>query len=273
VDKSSEAAQVQQRTIDSIFAARDYAAGQVDVILIAKVDPAEFDYFRSEMSQFPATVVAPLTKTSADLGIQFNIPRKLPILDDVINLHGLLPQDCFAETSKDYLIITNMDICLQPFFYAEVARILGAGADCFAINRRTLDKGLLYRDMSESYTAHGKRHPGHDCFVVPLSILGSFILKTHILGIGLVFRPFLLNCILRSRNFHEFDDAHLTFHYGDDMDWDSDKYADYSGCNWNSLIEVYNGSENLIRAATADQRCWLAKFFNSDFFPKFYDVA
>lgn len=267
VKEDSEDFVVHQKTIESLLLAREYAQDYVDVTFVLKVDKDELDFFKGKYSQ-PFFVFHCIEKSSADLGINFNVPRTLPVLSEIIKL----PEE--GINTHSHMVFTNMDICIQPFFYCEIVKIIKSGFDCFVINRRTIPKDLLYKPLEEAFVSDGDKHIGHDCFVVPTRILSKFNIQDHLLGIGFVFRPFLLNCILHSENFHEFDDVYMSFHYGDDMEWKSDKYSDYLEHNKNLMIKVYAESKQMIEDAYESKQKWIKRFFPFDFLPKvsFKDV-
>jgi len=261
--EDSEEKATQDKTIESLVNAYEYAREFVDVKLVMKVDPEEADYFRLRFD-YDFVEFSEIKLTSDMLGQNFNVERKLPVLSDLVDLTEI-EKSGGCNIDEDFVVFTNMDICVQPFFYTELAKNICAGFDCFVVNRRTVDKSLLYKSLLESYASDGAKHIGHDCFVLPMRQLKEFYLKDHILGIGFVFRPFLLNCILNSNNFKEFDDAYLTFHFGDDMEWKSDKYSDYLEHNRNMLIQVYEGLIDQINEIDETKKEWIRKFFSFDF--------
>ena len=264
--ENSEDYLVQSKTISSIERARDYARGVVAVEVLAKVDPEEREHYQHSLGP-KGFVVEELSRDARDLEQDFQVERKFPLLPDLVDLTHCSLLENGDPSPETYVIITNMDICVMPYFYAEVAQMIASGRECFVINRRTVDKDLMYRELEEAYIPSGDQHIGHDCFIVPLDTLRQFRLEDHILGIGFVFRPFLLNCILRSRNFHEYDDVYLTFHYGDDMVWKSDKFSDYQQHNKEALIRVYRDHLEEVASAPEEKQRWLHKFFSLDFLP------
>lgn len=263
VSVDSEDFLVQSRTMESIKFARDFAESVVDVEVVAKIAPDDVPELQDKLMD-EGFSVAELTESSADLPKKFKVPRELPLLRDLVDL------TCLNEPVKkgEYIVFTNMDICLKPYFYTELARLVSQGFETFVINRRTVEKGLLYANPSEVMFSDGEKHIGHDCFVVPRENLEKFYLKDHVLGIGFVFRPFLLNCVLLSKTFHEFDDVYLTYHFGDDMLWKNEKYNDYLEHNKDQLIQVYNRFLPEISALTPEKRRWVEKFFSLSFLPK-----
>ena len=264
VPLESEDNLVQKRTFESINLAREYAKDYIDINIIAKVDEKEVEQFEQQLPQ-NHLYVAKLNKLSEDLDKKFRVPRRLPLLNDLVSLPQPLSKNIDDD---DYLIFTNMDICVQPFFYAEVSQMIKRGFSCFVINRRTVDKDLLNQPLANSFASDGDKHIGHDCFVLPAKLLQKFRLKEHILGIGFVFRPFLLNCIMHAENFHEFEDLYMTYHYGDDMTWKNDKYADYLEHNKQMMIDVFTDNLTLIQNLPLEKQKWINKFFPFDFLPK-----
>ena len=121
---------VQQITFSTMAAARTYSDGQVDVDMVT----SQFDEDRAMIpAYFRAT--PDLDRSVLDVAA-FRRPRKLPLLADIL-------ERLYRHTTADYLLFTNVDIALQPHFYAAVARIAAAGHDAFVINRRTLPDSFL----------------------------------------------------------------------------------------------------------------------------------
>lgn len=263
VNEDSEDFLVQNRTIESLMKAIEMTKDLLDIKIIFKVDSNEVAYFKNKYN-FEYIYVSELKTDSSLLEKEFNVKRNLPLLNDLVNLDVPDLSELNME-DDDLVVFTNMDICVQPFFYSEISKIYNAGCDVFVINRRTIDKELLEKELSHSYFATGDKHIGHDCFVLPIRKLKKFNIKEHILGIGFVFRPFLFNCILHANNFHEFDDAYLTFHYGDDMDWKNEKYSDYIDHNRDLLIDVYREGKDMMRTQSEKKQALFDKFFSFDF--------
>jgi len=253
----------QKKTLDSLFNALHFVGRNFEVILLMKVFDVDYDYFSELYGSCSKVCIVKLTTETSKIHPPFKTPRQLPLLDDFLNLE-ILSRDA---NDDDIVLVTNMDICVQPFFYIEILRIRNTGRDVFVINRRTVSKELINDELIEAYVSEGDKHIGHDCFVFPFKLLKLFDIRDHILGIGFVFRPFLLNCILHATVFDEFDDVFLTFHYGDDMSWKDDKFDDYLEHNKNRLIAVYRDNQDLIELANADERKkkWIDKFFNFSF--------
>lgn len=102
--------------------------------------------------------VSPLTRTVQDVG-DFQIPRPLPLLFDVLELGAA------AAKPQDFLIYTNSDICLQPYFYGAVRQLISAGYDAITINRRTFGDQRTGPLDPLMMAEVGQPHKGYDCFV------------------------------------------------------------------------------------------------------------
>lgn len=264
-DKESQQFKEQERTLETLFNAVSFTPEMIKVQLVLKVDPDDYSYYKSRFND-KEHIVVELKESSTTIGKNFKVPRNLPILSDMLDLTELSLNE---NKSESLVVVTNMDICVQPFFYAEIARIYSSGIDTFVVNRRTVPKELIDTELEESYFSDGEQHIGHDCFVFPYQKLKLYDIREHILGIGFVFRPFLLNCILHSDTFMEFDDSYITFHYGDDMDWKNPKFDDYLEHNKQLLIDVYKSNlpivESLSKTKDVEKLAWIEKFFSFGF--------
>lgn len=263
VDESSPAFIEQKKTLDSLFTAINFLDESTNVTIVMKVSEGDYPYFEQHYKQNKNVKLLKLATDSSHISPPFNVKRELPLLNDLLDLNAIN----MDIQEHDLVVVTNMDICVQPFFYMELLRIRNTGKDIFVVNRRTIPKELIEEDLVDAYVSDGEKHIGHDCFVFPISALQKFDIREHILGIGFVFRPFLLNCILHSENFAELDDAYLTFHYGDDMFWKNEKFSDYLEHNKQKLIEVYKANKPLVDSAKQNpkKKVWLDKFFSFGF--------
>jgi hypothetical protein len=253
--ENTESAKIQARTLESLSNAAEFSKGIVKVEYIVRTDPKEGD-FKSILDRLPKYTYAPLKLYSSDVG-DFTVTRRLPILSDMFTVD-------ITHEKDSYVIYTNMDICVSPFFYTECARLLGNGTECMVINRRTVDKRFIDMSLQEGFLSEGIDHPGHDCFVFPSAFLKNAKLPDSILGIGYVFRPLLLNCILNFKDkFKEFGNFYLTMHFGDDMEWKNPKYEDYLEHNKNQLIKIWRQFSDLISTETANP--YVADMINKHF--------
>jgi hypothetical protein len=214
---------IQQITFQSMLTAQNQAGDQEVSLLSAQ-------YPEDHPMLFPGFgPTLDLVRSVLDVA-QFQIPRKLPILQDILNR-------AYEQSSSPYVIYTNVDIGVQPHFYQTVARFIEQGYDSFVINRRTIsDHYSSLTQMDQIYQDAGKAHRGWDCFVFPRSWIPDFRLGAICIGAPLVGLAFLSNLLALSKNFKEFREEHLTFHLGDDKVWNRKKLDDYRQHNYTQLM-------------------------------------
>jgi hypothetical protein len=214
---------IQQITFRSMLTAQNLADDQ-QVHLLSSQYPED----RSML--FPGFEPTPdLIRSVLDVA-EFQIPRKLPILQDILD-------QAHQHSTAPYVIYTNVDIGLQPNFYRAVASFIDQGYDSFVINRRAIsDHDISPSQLDEIYADAGKPHRGWDCFVFPRSWIPDFRLGTICIGAPLVGLALLSNLIALSENFKEFRNEHLTFHLGDDKTWNRKSFSDYRKHNYTQLI-------------------------------------
>ncbi len=162
----------------------------------------------------------------------FKKKAKLPILADII-------KSAHVNSDADYLIYSNIDIALLPYFYDTVAAIIRRGYDAFAINRRTITDKLNKVDEIALMSAQiGESHYGHDCFVFKKELADNFNLGNVCIGINWVGRVFIWNLIAYAKSFKEFKNLHLTFHIGNERRWKDPLYEDYVQHNKTEAMKV-----------------------------------
>lgn len=250
---AGEDARIQSKTIESIGTALSLARKACDVDLISFVSEHDFQC----VPKISASHVV-LEQSIAEF-VDANKPN-LPLFGEIVNRAR---NNCNAH---DFLIFTNMDICLQPYFYLEVHRLIARGFDAFVINRRTIRKSQINdRSLLNSYQSFGESHPGHDCFVFRRDLLDVFYLLNHCIGAGFCFRPLLLNMILFSDNFCEVTDSRLTFHYGNDETWRDTENQILTEFNRNELIGCYRHLQKSYPEKFAARQDLIGQFFSLGF--------
>ena len=190
-------------TFETMRVARDFASGQVAVKLVATQYPEDRalvpDYF---------TIAPDLERSVLDLA-SFGIKRKLPLIRDIMDrLYDAAPE-------ADYLVFTNNDIALMPYFYVAVNALIDSGYDALVINRRIVLSD--YRSLAEiplMYAEADQKHEGHDCFVFRRETFPDFKLDDICVGMPYIGRVMLWNLFCFGTAFKEFKDMHLTFHLG-----------------------------------------------------------
>jgi hypothetical protein len=220
----SDLAMAQPITFASIRQARDFARDSVRVNLLS----AQFAEDRPAVpTDFSAT--PDLNRSVADLA-GFATPRKLPLLRDLL-------QRLYDHANCDYLMYSNVDIALMPYFYSAIQQIAAHGYDAFVVNRRTIPATFnTSADLPSMYSQLGQPHPGWDCFVFKRDLFPRFVLGNACIGIPRVGLTLICNLICFASHFQEIKDAHLTFHVGNAMSWNHPDLADYKRHNTTEFL-------------------------------------
>ena len=206
-------------TFETMRVARRFAAEQVAVELHTAQFAEDGPVVPNDFQRTPD-----LTRSVLE-GRTFLHPRRLPLLADI--LHRL-----YEGTDASYLIYTNVDIGLQPFFYVAIHRFIEAGYDAFAINRRTIEDTFRgAEDLPLMYASQGRPHPGWDCFVFRRDAFPRYDLGDVCVGAPRSGLVLLANLIAQADRFQVFRHAHLTFHCGDDRPWYGPSGAAYAAHN------------------------------------------
>lgn len=156
----------------------------------------------------------------------FNIPRKLPLVFDIL--------DKFKEIDADYYIYTNIDIHLTKDFYNKVYEYIISGFDGMTINRVTIfNDNLNDINIDDLYNMvdNGEFHPGLDCFVFKKETLEKIPRVDFCIGINYFDKYLYYSLHKYSQNSLHLLKSKLTFHIGDDRDWLNDKFQDYRDYN------------------------------------------
>ncbi len=223
----SEADRTQRLTFATMSQARELAEDRVAVAVRAVCFPEEERYARQFFED-----VRFLNRSVLDVA-QFRVPRKLPLLFDVLAAAAAGP--------ADYCIFTNVDICLVPWFYQFVAALVDLGFDAVTVNRRTLrhyswEQGLGPLHLVEM----GELHPGFDCFIFAADLVRQLQRTDSCIGAGWVMRSLLYNLVAASRNMLMLTDCHATYHLGRDEAWNRPELQDYIDFNMRQAQAVLN---------------------------------
>lgn len=220
VGPSSDLHIAQPVTFESMRVARDLAAASSTSVELCAVNFPEDDeivppFFRRGEH---------LKRSVLDVAT-FSIPRKLPLIKDILD-------SIVVKSEADYIIYSNVDIGLLPHFYSSVASIIDEGHDAFMITRRTLSK--QYTEVSQlwrMYADIGDRHSGNDCFIFRRAAYADYYFGDACIGARVFAKVLGLNLILHAKSFRHFKDLHLTFHIGNTRAWRDNKYIDYERHN------------------------------------------
>lgn len=236
VGPSSDLFLAQPITFETMKAARRSAAGEVEVELFSTQYPEDRAIVPDGFRTTPD-----LERSVQDVGL-FELKRKLPLLKDVLDR-------LYAATDAEYLVYTNVDIALMPFFYSAVSSRIDEGFDALVINRRTIS--ARYSKCAQiplMYAQLGRKHEGHDCFVFRREAYPRYALAQVCIGIPWVGRVLLWNLFCYAGKFQELADEHLTFHVGsgNEKTLQAREYQDY---------RTYNRGEAAKAMAALESRC------------------
>jgi hypothetical protein len=220
VPPSSDLMIAQPITFATMDAAKKFAQNRASVELYA------VQYCDEARIPLPRSFIrtCDLTRSVSDVA-SFRKKRKLALIKDILDI-------LFESSSADYLMYTNVDIALQPYFYQVTADIIREGYDAFIINRRTIPghyKNL--DDIPLMYAETGEAHPGWDCFVFKRDLYPRFMLSQTCIGTDWIGRAMITNMVPLAKRFKVFKDLHMTFHIGDERVWGSDEFSDYAAHN------------------------------------------
>lgn len=227
VDNSSDLFIAQPITFETMRTAKKFSNNQADVNLYAIQLREELTFpLPGQFIKLPG-----LTRSVSDIK-NFNINKKLPLIKDILDA-------LYESGSADYMIYTNVDIALQPYFYRAVSRIVQEGYDAFIINRRTIpDKYKTIAEIPLMYAEIGEKHQGWDCFVFHRSLYPQFQLGDTIIGTGWFGRVMITNMACFAKRFTVFEDLHLTFHIGNEKAWKNPQWEDYVKHNKNECKKL-----------------------------------
>jgi len=231
-DTTSDLYVAQPITFETIRRAKQYANGVVDVELYSA------QYIEDRHIAPSYFIPTPdLVHSILDFG-NFREKRKLPLFKDILN-------NLYEATDADYLIYTNVDIALQPYFYVTVNAIINENYDAFTINKRIIsDKYKFIDEIPLMLAERGGIHGGHDCFVFKREVYPKYVLGNVCLGIGGVGSTLLLNLVCHANCFALFSDKHLTFHIGDEHLWRDVSYSDMLAFNKKERRKAIGKLEN-----------------------------
>lgn len=178
----------------------------------------------------------------------FRVPRRLPLIFDIVAKPAAEPDDIF--------VYTNIDVSLVPQFYLVLAELFRRGADCAVLNRRTI--AGIYRDASDLAIMSievGEPHKGFDCFAFRAGLRDEMVPFSSCIGMGSVMLPLLYSLLARAELPTVLLDAHATFHVGHERSWRAAEYSDYTDFNKSEVDRVFDAlcSEPEVRSRLVER--------------------
>ena len=220
VAKTSDLVIAQPVTFATMDRSLKFAAGTADVSLYA------VQYEDEEQMPLPDSFIRTpgIDRSVKDIKT-FKKKRKLALIGDILDR-------LYHNSGADYLVYTNVDIAVQPYFYQFAAKIIEQGHDAFIINRRTVSDTFKRPDeIPLMYADLGEKHKGWDCFIFKRSLYPNFDLGTACIGANWIGRVMITNMACFAKEFKIFEDLHLTFHIGNERLWKSGRFEDYTRHN------------------------------------------
>jgi hypothetical protein len=222
VAPTSDLVIAQPITFETMHTAQKFTGNRADI----NVQLYAVQYADEERIPLPGSFIRThdLTRSVVDAG-NFRVKRKLALIKDILDI---LYESCDA----DYLIYTNVDIALQPYFYQVAADFIRQGFDSFIINRRTIPGHYKsIEDIPLMYAEIGEKHPGWDCFIFKRELYPRFLLGNACIGADWIGRVMLTNMATLATQFKVFTDLQMTFHIGDGRVWQTNEFSDYAEHN------------------------------------------
>ena len=235
VDSSSDLCVAQPITFETMRIARESASGQVHVVHFYTKYADESPLIAEGFQETPD-----LNRSIADI-TAFRRKRKLALIKDILDR-------LYNSTDAEYLIYTNVDIALTPYFYKVVDQLIEQGYDALIINRRSISKAYTkVQDIPLMWAQVGKPHQGCDCFVFKRSVYPHYQLGTAFVGSGRIGLILAVNLYYHATRFKQLRDSHLTFHIGRDEVWQSADLRDervHNDNEFKKLLAYYDVRHN-----------------------------
>ena len=199
-EENAELFAAQQITFKSILKARSYSAEQ-------NVKLYSVSFFGSDLESVPNDFTQ-LPKLNRRISNIAQTKKNNPILSDIL-------QSALANCDSEYIVFTNLDIGLMPYFYEAISYYISLGHDAIIINRRRIKSRFnTVNNLEAIYAEAGKTHTGYDCFVIKKTVLQKFIFKNIAIGVPPAGNDVFYNIFAFAEKPVLFTEKHLTFHIG-----------------------------------------------------------
>ena len=227
---SSDLNVAQPVTFETIRRAKRFSEERLDITLVSV-------QYEEDLNVVPEYFIkaSNLKRSFRDIASNSGDAKKLPLVRDIL-------QAGFDHSEPNsYLIYSNVDIAVQPYFYDFVYSQIKKGHDAFVVNRRTISSKLTeIADIAEMYSCHGEPHPGYDCFIFKRELFHEMILGNICIGIQYIGLALYVNLKLKAKKFHEFDQVQATFHIGNDKSWKESPgmYEEHNKKEFDKIVSI-----------------------------------
>jgi hypothetical protein len=215
VSKERDLYYAQPVTFETYKIAKNFSQSSLDI----KQCTIQFSEDREIVSSH-ITILDDLKESIQDLGeFTFKYPFIKEILDSAFNY----------SVEFDYIIFSNVDISIMPYFYSSIHKLIERGHDAVIINRRSImDTYKQINDLPLMFAEVGDQHPGWDCFVLKRSLYPKLNFGKGVIGAVSSGRIIYYNLKFHAENLIELTNSHLTFHLG----FSPTATRQYSDSNW-----------------------------------------
>ena len=238
VPSSSDLFVAQPVTFETIRRAKEFSQERLGITLLSVGYEEDLDVVTEDFIKTPN-----ILRSFRDV-VNMNEAKKLPIIRDIL-------QAAYDHSEPDsYLIYSNVDIAVQPYFYDFLAFTIRKGYDAFVINRRTISKDhTKIEEISKMYSEIGTAHPGYDCFIFHKELFPNMVLNDLCIGAAGIGLGLFINLYMLSNKFEIFNKEHLTFHIGDDKNWkDQTMEKNHNSNELGKIIFNFRGKKKLEEA-------------------------
>ena len=197
--RDDHAKALMELTFESLAIALQNCPDELEIQILGVTDKREAIDLPNFIQQQPSTL-----QTLKDI-YPGQISLAFPLMQDLLNV--ALSQEF------DYLIYSNMDIILQPYFYRYLATQLPEH-DALVINRRRLADRKPLAELAQLQSELGWSHPGFDCFVLERTLVEQFDFGQICIGVPFIESAFTHQIAAFANKPKFVLDAHLTLHVG-----------------------------------------------------------
>ncbi len=204
IEENVELFETQKLSFASILKAKNYNDKIPIELFTVSANSNSLDCVPVPFKQLPK-----LDRTISDLVNKAN--KNYPILSDIF-------KTAQTHCKSDYIIFTNLDIALMPYFYEAVNHYVSLDHDAIIINRRRIKNRFKNETTLEAlYAEAGKDHTGYDTFIIKRDLLDKFIYKNIAIGVPPAGNDIFYNIFAFAQKPILFTEKHLTFHVGLDL--------------------------------------------------------
>ena len=245
VSKERDLYYAQPVTFETYKIAKEFSQSSLDIIQCT----VQFSEDR-EIIPSHITILDDLKESIQDIG-EFSF--KYPFIKEILN-------SAFNYSVKfDYIIFSNVDISIMPYFYLSINKLIEMGHDAIIINRRSIiDTYKTIEDLPLMFAEVGHQHPGWDCFVFKRNLYPKLNFEDGVIGAVSSGRIIYDNLKFHAEKLIELTNSDLTFHLG----FSPTTTRQYSDTNWiktnmhndNQLEKILN---KMIDSANGKEEKWI----------------